>query len=227
MKTISTAFTRPRSSSGVTSGQDRLPQDDADHVERRRPTASATSESHIDCERPKTTMRRRRRGRPPSAACARRGGATGRRVRITAETARRPPARRAGAPRPAGPTWSTSFAKTGSSATAPPKRTAKRSSEMAPEQDRRRRTSRTPPSTLARSGDEPPAGSRPARSRSTPAERDDRERRRDRVDELLVEREQEAAERRPDDHGRLQHDGAEGERAHEDRARDERRGHRA
>ena len=55
MNTISTAFTRPRSSSGVTSGR---------IVCRRTtltmsappPTASARSESHIVVERPKTTI---------------------------------------------------------------------------------------------------------------------------------------------------------------------------
>ena len=55
MKTISTAFTRPRSSSGVTSGR---------IVERRTtltmsnaaPSASASIESHIVRESPKTTM---------------------------------------------------------------------------------------------------------------------------------------------------------------------------
>ena len=55
MKTISTAFTRPRSASGVTSGR---------IVCRRTtltmssppPTARARSESHIQCESPKTTM---------------------------------------------------------------------------------------------------------------------------------------------------------------------------
>ena len=55
MKTISTAFTRPRRSSGVTSGR---------IVWRRTtltmstapPTARASSESHIVCERPKTTI---------------------------------------------------------------------------------------------------------------------------------------------------------------------------
>ena len=55
MNTISTAFTRPRSSSGVTSGR---------IVWRRTtltmstapPAASASSDSHIVCERPKTTI---------------------------------------------------------------------------------------------------------------------------------------------------------------------------
>ena len=55
MKTISTAFTRPRTSSGVTSGR---------IVERRTTltrsnapaSASASNESHIARERPKTTM---------------------------------------------------------------------------------------------------------------------------------------------------------------------------
>ena len=56
MNTISTAFTRPRSSSGVDERQDRLPQDDAHHVDgaadRERERARATS----SCERPKTTI---------------------------------------------------------------------------------------------------------------------------------------------------------------------------
>ncbi len=55
MKTISTALTRPRSSSGVTSGR---------IVWRRttltmsspEPTASASIESHIERESPKTTI---------------------------------------------------------------------------------------------------------------------------------------------------------------------------
>ena len=55
-------------------------------------------------------------------------------------------------PRPVGPTSSTSFAKTGSSATAPPNSTAKRSSEIAPSRTGVRRTSRTPASTLSSDG---------------------------------------------------------------------------
>ena len=71
-------------------------------------------------------------------------------------------------PQPGRPTSRTSFANTGRSATAPPNRTAKRSSEIAPNSTGVRRINRTPPRTLARSGDVPPAPSRPARSSSTP-----------------------------------------------------------
>ena len=94
---------------------------------------------------------------------------------------------------------------------------------MAPSSTGVRRTRRTPPSTLARSGDEPPTESRPARRNSNADEGEGRQRRRHGVDELRVDREQQAADRRPDDHRRLEHDRPQRERPHEDLARDERR----
>ena len=123
MNTISTAFTRPRSSSGVTSGQDRRPQDDADHVEarperereHRQPhLPRETEHDHADAEpgdddeelRPGATPDReagdqrppRRARRPP----ARHEGARGRSGRPRGCPSRRSAAarlRRRGAPR--------------------------------------------------------------------------------------------------------------------------------
>ena len=131
-------------------------------------------------------------------------------------------------PSPAGPTSSTSFANTGSSATAPPNSTANRSSEIAPNSTGVRRTSRTPPSTLARSGelaaDPVPAGAQREHGDAAPRARTPT--RRD-VDELRLDREEQPAERRAADHRQLERDRALRERADEDLPRHERRRHRA
>ena len=60
MNTISTAFTRPRSSSGVDERQDRLAQDDAHHVDgRRRPRARAATATSSARARRRRSRRRR------------------------------------------------------------------------------------------------------------------------------------------------------------------------
>ena len=72
------------------------------------------------------------------------------------------------------------------------------------EEHRRRRTRRTPPSTLARSGRRPRR--RPSRPTAAPARASsgEREHAATRVDELGLDREEQAAERRAADHGELE-----------------------
>ena len=70
-------------------------------------------------------------------------------------------------PRPVGPTSRMSLANTGKSATAPPRSTAKRSSEIAPSKTFVRRMSRTPASTSPRPAAPPETGSRPLRMART------------------------------------------------------------
>ena len=72
-------------------------------------------------------------------------------------------------PRPVGPTSRMSFAKTGRSATAPPRSTAKRSSEIAPSRTFVRRMRRTPAITSSRPSAPSAAGTRPLRSASAQA----------------------------------------------------------
>ena len=57
MKTISTALTRPRSSSGVTSGRI-VCRSTTLTMSTPPPTASASSESHIASDRPKAIIER-------------------------------------------------------------------------------------------------------------------------------------------------------------------------
>ena len=121
------------------------------------------------------------------------------------------------------PTSSMSFAKIGSSATAPPRSTANRSSEIAPSRTFVRRIRRTPASTSSSPAAPSAAGARPLRSASSTSTRHEREPDRDRVDELRLDREQEPADRRCDDGRELEGDRPLRERAHEDLLRDERR----
>ncbi len=130
-------------------------------------------------------------------------------------------------PRPVGPTSRMSFAKIGRSATAPPSRTAKRSSEIAPSSTFVRRMSRTPASTSSRPAAPSTAGSRPLRSASTQTSATSAMPTADRVDELGLDREQDPAGRRTRDERQLERDGALGERAHQDLLGHERRRQRA
>src|SRR5207237_244938 len=66
-------------------------------------------------------------------------------------------------PSPAGPVCRIERANTGKSATAPPKRTANRSSRIAPRTTRERRRKLIPPSTCARSGGSSRPGTQPPR----------------------------------------------------------------
>ena len=165
MNTISTALTRPSTSSGVTRGRI-VCRSTTDTMSTAPPNASAASDSHIVWESPKTTMLA-----PNSATTSSsRGPArrrTGHRARIRAAVSDPTAGAVRSTPRPTGPTSSTSFANTGSSATAPPKRTAKRSSEMAPNSTGVRRISRTPASRLSRPGAPLDAPVRPDRIAST------------------------------------------------------------
>ncbi len=150
MKTISTAFTRPRSSSGVTSGR---------IVERRTtltmstapPTARATIESANERERPNTIID------TPNDPTASRSvlptrSRSGRRASTTAATSAPTAGALRRAPSPTGPTSRMSFAKIGISAAAPPRSTANRSSEIAPSRTGVRRMSATPANTSRSEG---------------------------------------------------------------------------
>ena len=197
MKTISTALTRPRSSSGVTSGRIVCREHDAHHVDARRRPRARASDSHIVSREPEDdhrhaverddgqqrparpppdgparqddrSARARRRPAPPAARRARRG-------RRRARPARRPAAARRR------------------------RRTARRTG--------RARSRRAAPVCAGRAGrrrarsrgraSRPPAPSRPERSASTAASATTESTADDRVDELRLEREQQAAERRP------------------------------
>ena len=146
--------------------------------------------------------------------------------RASASAARNAPAgaeaRRS--PRPVGPTSRMSFAKIGSNATAPPRSTAKRSSEIAPKSTRVRRIRRTPASTSPKSAAPSPAGTRPERTASASVSATQREPDADDVDERVLDREQDAAHRGPGDDRELEADRALGERGDEDLLRHE-RGH--
>ena len=145
MKTISTALTRPRSASGVAS---------AVIIERMfmlimsaKPlTASAANESANECESPNTTMLP---PKTPTTTSSLRPAMPRSGRRVSMIPARRAPT--AGAlrstPSPTGPTSRMSRANSGSSATAPPKSTATRSSEIAPSSTGVRRTNRSPASS--------------------------------------------------------------------------------
>ena len=104
-----------------------------------------------------------------------------------------------------------SFAKIGSSATAPPSSTAKRSSEIAPSKTFVRRMRRTPASTASEAVHTLGRGRTPATQREHAAESDEREPDADRVDELGPEREEESADCRAGDERELERDRALGE----------------
>ncbi len=150
MKTISTALTRPRSSFGVISPT--VVERMLTLIRSTNPAMpSAATESSIDRESPKTIMHAPKIPTTTSSVGPARVW-SGRRARMipaasapTAGALRRTPS-------PTGPTWRISRAKTGASAIAPPKRTAKRSSAIAPSSIRVRNTNRTPSASPAKPG---------------------------------------------------------------------------
>ena len=133
-------------------------------------------------------------------------------------------------PSPTGPTSRMSRAKSGSRATAPPNRTATRSSEIAPSSTGVFRTNRRPASS------EPSRVPTSRRRRLLDGSRLDRgddrrghehEQCAGGVDGLRVDREEQAADRRPGHHGRLEDRRAQRERPRQQLERDEARPHRA
>ena len=171
---------------------------DADHVHEPGDREGRERERE-----PLATVRRRsctrRRARRRRAASARRTCAAADASASARRAARRPPARSAGRPSPTGPTCRIERAKTGASAIAPPNRTAKRSSRIAPSTIRR-------PAQEADAFDHGPASrARRCRQRAPPAACPARARSRgrpeqpgrQRVEELRRDLENDAADGRP------------------------------
>ena len=221
MKTISTAVTRPRSSSGVTSGR---------IVERRTtltvsnaaPSASASIDSHI--------VLREAEGdhagaEPRDDHEEHRAGTTLDRVAGDHERAQQRADRGSGAEE----------AEPGRADLEDVLREDRKERDCAAEEhreqverDRAQKHVRAPDQANAREylveADDALGGGRPAAAhRENAPEPDDREADRDDVDELGLDREEDAADRRPDDRGALERDRALGESADEDLLRHERR----
>ena len=227
MNTISTATTRPRTSFGAATAGIVLRM--LTLIMSTKPlTASAASERAKLCESPKTIIE------TPNAATTARSVVPGVPPdRLAGEhDRRRASAPTAGAlrstPRPSGPVWRICFAKSGSSAIAPPKRTANRSSEIAPSMTGVRLMNLIPSSTLESPGAFAP-GTRSSGSlcRDERCDADREHDGREPVDRLLVEGEEEAAERGPDDGSGLERDRAPRHRARDQLERDERGAERA
>ncbi len=150
MNTPSTALTRPRSEFGVASATV-VARMFIEIMSTKPLTASASAETRNQRDRPKTTMLAPkapttrssvRPALPPSGLRASRMPA------ISAPTA----IALLSTPRPSGPVCRIDFAKSGSSATAPPKSTAKRSRVIAPRTIGVARIRRIPPSRLSSRG---------------------------------------------------------------------------
>ena len=147
MNTELTALTRPRISSGVSSCTSDW-RITTLTMSAAPTTTNATSDSANDVDNPNTNVAAPYNATAPSSTWPARR-VIGQRVSAT-DSANAPAAGAARSrPRPHGPTNSTSFAKIGSSAVAPPSSTANRSSEMAPSTTGLLRTKRTPPSSAS------------------------------------------------------------------------------
>ena len=208
MNTDSTAPTRPRRWSGVTSVAVVVRMLTLT-MSTAPLTASAASESANERESPNTTMQRaerRRRRRSGSGRCA--GAAAGARARRPASTAPTAGALRR-TPRPDRPGVQDALGEHRQQRDGAAEQHREQVEHDRAEQDRRARMKRMPPSRSCAGAPAPAAAAGGAAHRS--ASRDAREGQREQserepVDGLGETREQQAAERRPDDRARLRDD---------------------
>ena len=226
MNTPSTALTRPRSSFGVASATV-VARMFIEIMSTNPLTASASAESqepareaeddHAHAERADDEQQR-----AAGVAAERLAGEPMPAISAPTATALR------STPSPNGPVCRIDCAKSGSSATAPPKSTAKRSSVIAPRMTGVARMKRIPPRRLSS-----PGGSGRLAPRPGPRDPEEEQRRGDeqhdagRVDRLGPDREEEPADCRPRDRRDLAADRPQRERAGQELAGDELRHERA
>ncbi len=141
-----TALTRPRSASGVCSCTS-MWRTNTLTMSAAPSTVSTARESEKLVDTPKVIVASPKMTTPPNIAAPARS-VIGRTVSQAAVTAAPTPGAARSRPRPSGPTCRISLAYAGRSAVAPPKRTAKRSIEIAPRMTGRERTKPSPSSTV-------------------------------------------------------------------------------